>query len=455
MSKRTTVFLPKVLLLAAALVIAVLPILFAQSAFAERIEGPLRADPKAYEHIDDEALSAQSLDDMFDGQVIAQASGTSNIVSLNITLSQMIQMCMENDNRYDHSYAQFQSALDPNTCNLTVFADLRTSSGLSAAQIDAYIDSTANGRAGMLHGQGAAFIEAEATYHVNAVYLVAHAILETGWGTSTLARGQVHQGVTYYNFFGIGAFDGVAESAGLSMAVKQGWTSPRAAVLGGAEWIAKNYIYRSTYAQPTLYAMKWDYARANAEGSCWHQYCTGVSWQDEIGRLMDQAYARIGVEPTYNYIIPQYKGSTVPDTNSRAMYRLYNPNSGEHFYTASVSEREDLISAGWTYENVAWRAPKESSVPVYRLYSGTDHHYTTDVSEREMLVKAGWKYEGVGWYSDEAKGTVLYRLFNPNVQPTAPRNNSGSHHYTADASERDHLVSVGWIYEGNCWHGLK
>ena len=94
-------------------------------------------------------------------------------------------------------------------------------------------------------------------------------------------------------------------------------------------------------------------------------------------------------------------------------------------------------------------------MPVYRLYSGTDHHYTTDVSEREMLVKAGWKYEGVGWYSDEAKGTVLYRLFNPNVQPTAPRNNSGSHHYTADASERDHLVSVGWIYEGNCWHGLK
>lgn len=34
------------------------------------------------------------------------------------------------------------------------------------------------------------------------------------------------------------------------------------------------------------------------------------------------------------------------------MYRLYNPNSGEHFYTASVDEGEFLISAGWKDEGL-------------------------------------------------------------------------------------------------------
>ena len=85
----------------------------------------------------------------------------------------------------------------------------------------------------------------------------------------------------------------------------------------------------------------------------------------------------------------------------------------------------------------------------------TDHHYTTDASERDNLVRVGWKYEGIGWYSDDAKGVALHRLFNPNVDPQAPRNNSGSHHYTTDASERERLVRVGWKYEGYAWYGMR
>ena len=145
-----------------------------------------------------------------------------------------------------------------------------------------------------------------------------------------------------------------------------------------------------------------------------------------------------------------------PDTDeTQAMLRLYNPNSGEHFYTANVQEKDNVVKAGWKYEGIAWTAPKSSSTPVYRLYSGTDHHYTTDASERDWLVTQGWKYEGISWYSDDAKTAGLYRLFNPNVDPTASFNNSGSHHYTMSSKERDNLVSVGWKYEGIAWHGIK
>ena len=129
------------------------------------------------------------------------------------------------------------------------------------------------------------------------------------------------------------------------------------------------------------------------------------------------------------------------------MFRLYNPNSGEHFYTASKDEGNHLVDVGWRYEGIAWYAAKKGDA-VYRLYNKNagDHHYTLSASERDMLIKAGWKYEGVGWYSDKAKKVPLYRLYNKNAI-------AGSHHYTTSKSESDMLVKAGWKYEGISWYG--
>lgn len=132
------------------------------------------------------------------------------------------------------------------------------------------------------------------------------------------------------------------------------------------------------------------------------------------------------------------------------MHRLYNPNSGEHFYTADVEERDYLVEVGWNYEGVAWYAPEESEIPVYRLYNSNagDHHYTMDIEERDDLIAEGWNDEGIGWYSVETEDVPLYRLYNPNALE------AGAHHYTADAAERDHLVEVGWSAEGLAWYGM-
>ncbi len=130
------------------------------------------------------------------------------------------------------------------------------------------------------------------------------------------------------------------------------------------------------------------------------------------------------------------------------MFRMYNPNSGEHFYTASAVEKDTLIKAGWNYEGLAWKAPEKSGAPVYRLYNPNagDHHYTMSVEEKETLEKAGWNYEGIGWYSDEKKAVPLLRLYNPNAI-------SGSHHYTVSEAEKDTLVKAGWKDEGVAWYG--
>lgn len=142
-------------------------------------------------------------------------------------------------------------------------------------------------------------------------------------------------------------------------------------------------------------------------------------------------------------------------TDKIGMHRMYNPNSGEHFYTASTFERNSLVNSGWQYEGTGWLAPATSPTPVYRLYSGTDHHYTTSVEEKEYLEKQGWSYEDIGWYSaDESTGEPLYRQFNPNVDPSAPTNNSGSHNYTTSKMENDSLVATGWNAEGIGWYAL-
>ncbi len=136
-------------------------------------------------------------------------------------------------------------------------------------------------------------------------------------------------------------------------------------------------------------------------------------------------------------------------TNSLdVIYRLYNVNSGEHFYTESSIESDILMNAGWNAEGIAWTEPVAFDTPVYRLfnpYSG-DHHYTIDANERDYLVSVGWNDEKIGWYSSD-NGIPVYRLYNPYAM------GAGSHLFTADAVEKEMLIGFGWNYEGIGWYG--
>ena len=131
------------------------------------------------------------------------------------------------------------------------------------------------------------------------------------------------------------------------------------------------------------------------------------------------------------------------------MFRLYNPNSGEHFYTADVSERDALIDLGWNNEGVGWLAPGSSNTPVYRLYNrnGGEHHYTMSAGEHDALVAVGWEDEGIGWYSDDAQTVPLYRQYNPNAF-------ANNHNYTTSIEENNNLVSLGWRAEAIGWYGV-
>jgi beta-N-acetylglucosaminidase len=254
-------------------------------------------------------------------------------VPYSITLDQMAGY-QKNGNPYliNVSLADIRNALDPSKVVVDPtgkdpspaqyqFADLRSYSGLSARQINNYLSSTESGRSGILNEQGAAFVKASQQYGINECFLVAHAVNETGWGTSELSKGYYYDGKTaiggtyypagtYYNFFGIGAYDSSPLAGGRSMAIQNGWNTPEKAILGGADWIGKYYIYASAYPQSTAYDIKWDTARSNTSHTYGvHQYATDHLWPAKNSRLMNECYDFNDFTPNLHYLIPAYAAS--------------------------------------------------------------------------------------------------------------------------------------------------
>ena len=135
------------------------------------------------------------------------------------------------------------------------------------------------------------------------------------------------------------------------------------------------------------------------------------------------------------------------------IYRMYNPNSGEHFYTKDTNERLSLYLNGWEAEGIGWVAPASSSTPIYRLYSGVEHHYTFDTNEVAYLEANGWSNEGIRFYSDDNQSVPMYRVFNPMAIWTGSA--AGAHHFTVNTNERDTLVGYGWNDEGIAWYTLN
>lgn len=133
-------------------------------------------------------------------------------------------------------------------------------------------------------------------------------------------------------------------------------------------------------------------------------------------------------------------GSGIADEEN--VYRLYNPTTGEHLYTADFNEAK-VISTNdiWRLEGVSFTASRTKGQNVWRLLNKASglHLWTSDANERNTWLKAGgWRDEGVAWYG---QGPVhLVRLYNPG---------NGQHLYTQDAREVKNLTSnAGWVQEG-------
>ena len=254
---------------------------------------------------------------------------------------------------------------------------------------------------------------------------------------------------------GIVSTYGIAEA---SITIEETDTATRPVQIGSITLSAMRYTYDGTEKRPTvtvttngkilMEGTDYDISYSSDVTNIGIKIVT-VTGKGKYAGTLTASYeiieaAAVPVDPK-----PDDPGVTDSEpVGTQAMYRLYNPNSGEHFYTASTIERDAVITAGWNDEGIGWTAPTEG-IQVYRLYNSFagEHHYTTSCEERDMLVSVGWTWEDGGWFSDPNESVPLYRAYNPNAF-------ANNHHYTTDRGEFETLLSLGWQDEGVGWHGV-
>lgn len=187
------------------------------------------------------------------------------------------------------------------------WVDLRfpSPSTVNATQIDSWLQ--ANGSP--LTGLGGTYIYTQNQYGVDATYLVAHSILESGWGKSEIAQ-------TDNNLFGYGAYD---SNPGY-FAGK--FPSDEYAIRFEAWEVRNNYLNPGSshyYQWPTLLGMN-------------HDYATSTTWASSIGQLMNQFVTQTNGSAS-DYV--QYSPTATPPSPQSNQEPVYFLNGAKAVVTAN------------------------------------------------------------------------------------------------------------------------
>ncbi|GGC85410.1 hypothetical protein GCM10007216_15150 [Thalassobacillus devorans] len=279
----------------------------------------------------DETLYAHSSlvdPDVITGETTAKVNvrsgaGTGYHVFGQLSGGSQVTIYGQEGNWYEISYKTWRNPteedvekyLNPDNNDIFQHLELSSSVDVSAEELNNVLDGK-----GVLEGKAQAFIDAAAEHRVNEIYLISHALLETGHGTSSLATGievgkdsngkeilvtsnnrdQLTDIQTVFNMFGIGAIDGDAHRAGAVKAYQEGWFSPEKAIVGGAKFIGERYVH-NRYNQNTLYKMRW-----NPVNPGYPQYATDIAWATKQVTNIKNMYDLLD-DPLFKFNISQYR----------------------------------------------------------------------------------------------------------------------------------------------------
>lgn len=180
-------------------------------------------------------------------------------------------------------------------------------------------------------------LDGSKSLRLNAYFMAARAALESGHGTSKLAKGTVTGYEGYYNFYGIGAIDADPLVGGASYAQKRNWNSVKKSIVEGANWVNDQYVQRGQY---TPYFFRFFPLSGRTE----HIYMSDISApKSDAGNLYKQYKAAETMESDLYFVIP-----------------VYNEEEKEE----EIPRYNDVPEGAWYTENV-YQATK------YGLFSGT------------------------------------------------------------------------------------
>ncbi|WP_199229709.1 matrixin family metalloprotease [Azospirillum sp. TSO22-1] len=147
-----------------------------------------------------------------------------------------------------------------------------------------------------------------------------------------------------------------------------------------------------------------------------------------------------------------------------AIHRFFNTQTGFHFYTASTTERDNVLQTlpQFRYESQPFNSINSAypgATAVYRFFNTRvgNHFYTASESERDNVItnlSGTYSYEGTAYHAfatgssgaSTSGATALYRFFNHRL---------GSHFFTTSTSERDSVITTlsgTFTYEGIAYY---
>ncbi len=174
---------------------------------------------------------------------------------------------------------------------------------------------------------GEAIVKAGKEAGASPYMLAARIKMEQGAKGNKLAHGTVPGYEGYYNHFDIGAYAHSGRSAIVNGAIyaaneKRNWNTPYKAILGGAQFLVKNYI---GVGQNTLYLQKYDVVDGG-NGLYNHQYMTNVvAAVSECATLRNAIVNSGATTSQLNFLIPVY--SDMPEEYGTLPLKTGNANN--------------------------------------------------------------------------------------------------------------------------------
>ena len=280
--------------------------------------------------------------------------------------------------------------------------DLRTESSVTAAQINQYISKYANASTSVLYGKGNAFISAGKKYGVNALYLAAHAIHESNYGKSTIAKAK-------NNLFGFGAYD----SSPFVSAVR--FSSVESCIHYFAQEIKATYLNPSSWKYKGAYL---GYTVKGADGKRIDSLSKGMNFY----YASDSNWGKAIAEHMENILTSSKEGAKTKLPNMAYPARPSYPSGSDSFPTGTLAVAKTSIKLYSSKGSSSVAATIKSGKSFYLLTKYNDFWFKVTYNGRTYYTNN----IGMTNYSGYMSVKNLARVSATSLNVRSKANTSGS-----------------------------
>lgn len=106
-------------------------------------------------------------------------------------------------------------------------------------------------------------------------------------------------------------------------------------------------LYNTTKYTDSLGKVKFGFSQSYANYVLFDTHSYKIYIEAKISNKISRYYKYFDV-----YGDDSWNNIKEDELTTTALYRLWNPNSGDHFYTVNIDERNDAIAGGWKNEGI-------------------------------------------------------------------------------------------------------